>query len=109
MIFRAEPQDATDSVQISASPPCWLISALVCSAGAAEPPSPDSDAPISAMITFAPDCAIMTAMARPTPPPAPVTTATLPSIKPGMFHSPLALRADHDGTASGCRRPAGEL
>src|SRR5580658_3342656 len=37
---------------------------------------------MSAMITRAPACAIMMAISRPTPPPAPVTIATFPSIKP---------------------------
>ena len=83
-IFCAEPQAATDSVQISATPPFCSISALVCSAGLAEPPSPVSEAPMSATMTLAPAPAIMMAISRPMPPPAPVTTATLPSIMPAI-------------------------
>src|SRR3978361_1187504 len=85
MIFCADPQEATDSVQISAAPPFCSISCLVCCAGLADPPSPVSDAPISATITLAPAAAIMRAISRPIPPPAPVTTATLPFIMPGII------------------------
>src|SRR6185312_12332765 len=106
MIFCAEPQAATDSVQISAAPPCCSISALVCSAGLADPPSPDREAPISATITRAPAPAIMIAISRPTPPPAPVTTTTLPSIMPTL---PVAItrRSPSRGTdpAAECRPP----
>ena len=48
-------------------------------AGVVEPPSPESDTPISLMTTAAPAEASATAIARPMPPPAPVTSATLPS------------------------------
>src|SRR3954469_13771517 len=78
--------------------------ALVCSAGEAEPPSPDKDAPMSAMMTLAPAIAIMMAISRPTPPPAPVTTATLPSISPAI----AALLWDAARTMTG-RRAAVEL
>jgi hypothetical protein len=40
---------------------------------------------MSATITFAPAAAIISAISRPIPPPAPVTTATLPSIMPGII------------------------
>ena len=69
---------------ISAAPPRCSMSCLVCCAGVADPPSPDSDAPTSLMITLAPAAAIMIAISRPIPPPEPVTTATLPSSMPGM-------------------------
>ena len=52
--------------------------------GVAEPPSPDSEAPMSAMITRAPAAAIASAISRPMPPPEPVTTTTLPSIMPAI-------------------------
>ena len=85
IIFRALPHAATNSVQISATPPFCSINCLVCCAGVAELPSPPSDAPISATMTFAPAAAIMIAISRPMPPPAPVTTATLPSIMPATI------------------------
>src|SRR6185312_11062106 len=52
--------------------------------GVADPPSPEREAPMSATITLAPAAAIISAISRPMPPPAPVTTATLPSIIPAM-------------------------
>src|SRR3954462_8515615 len=102
MIFCAEPQTATDSVQTSACPPRCSISALVCSAGLAEPPSPVTEAPISATITSAPAPAIMIAISRPMPPPAPVTTATLPSISPGTWDSLLWTPVE---VVDGCDKP----
>src|ERR1700760_4911726 len=94
MIFCADPQAATDSVQISAAPPFCSISCLVCSAGLADPPSPVREAPISATITLAPAAAIIRAISRPMPPPAPVTTATFPSIIPGIVLLLDAIRAE---------------
>ena len=91
MIRRAESQPATESVLISARPPRCVMIALVCSAGVVDWPSPNSEAPISLMITSAPASAIMTAIACPMPPPAPVTTITLPSNMPAIrcfLHSP---------------------
>ena len=87
MIFCAEPHSATDSVQISAAPPFCSISCLVCWAGVAEPPSPDSEAPMSATMTLAPAAAMASAISRPMPPPEPVTTTTLPSIMPAITFS----------------------
>src|SRR3954467_2104970 len=103
MIFCADPQAATDSVQTSACPPRCSISALVCSAGLAEPPSPVTEAPISATMTLAPAPAIMIAISRPMPPPAPVTTATLPSISPGTVVDGRD-KPDHDTVLRGIIR-----
>ena len=51
-------------------------------AGVAEPPSPDSEAPMSATMTFAPAAAMASAISRPMPPPEPVTTTCRPSCPP---------------------------
>ena len=80
MIFAAELNSATLSKLDTAWPPAFLIAVTTSSAGAWSPPSPASDTPISFTTTFAPCSAIIVAMAAPMPRPAPVTTATFPSI-----------------------------
>src|SRR5690349_2092265 len=97
MIFCAEPHSATESVLISAAPPRCSISCLVCWAGVADWPSPDSEAPTSLMMTLAPAAAMARAISRPMPPPEPVTTTTLPSIMPAIVPS-----------SAGSRLPTGE-
>src|SRR5689334_2036989 len=73
------------------------MSCLVCWAGVADWPSPDSEAPTSLIMTLAPAAAMARAISRPIPPPAPVTTTTLPSIMPAIVPS-----------CAGWRLPTGE-
>src|SRR5690606_10343579 len=77
MICCAPFQSATLSVLITARPPKASINFCVSWAGVAEPPSPPSETPTSLITTEAPARASSTAIARPIPPPAPVTTTTL--------------------------------
>ena len=78
---------ATELASDTASPPAALISATTCSAGDALPPEPSSAPPRSFTTTSAPRFASSSACSRPSPPPAPVTIATLPS-NPSFRHSP---------------------
>src|ERR1700733_7679422 len=63
----------------TALPPAAMISWQTSSAGPALLPSPERLAPISLTTTAAPAAPSCRAISRPMPPPAPVTTATLPS------------------------------
>jgi len=56
-----------------------LISSTTLSAALLEPPCPETWEPRSFTTTFAPRLAKNNAYYLPSPPPAPVTTATLPS------------------------------
>jgi hypothetical protein len=68
---------AIESVFATAEPPAARISRTTASAGPVSLPSPLSEAPMSLTTTHAPAAASCSAMSRPMPPPAPVTTATL--------------------------------
>ena len=71
---------ATLSVLGTASPPASLISSAASSAGPFEPsPEPSTDPPRSLMTRRAPRSARTLACSSPSPPPAPVMIATLPS------------------------------
>src|SRR5215831_16992487 len=91
-IFCADAHSATESVLIAALPPASSIRRLVSPAGVADCPSPASEAPMSLISTLAPARAIAMAISRPMPPPAPVTTATLPSTIPAIRFPPKRLR-----------------
>src|SRR5215510_4491979 len=62
-----------------ASPPRDRIWSATCSAIVESLPTPDTSVPRSFTTTRAPRSARSSTYARPSPPPAPVTTATLPS------------------------------
>src|SRR5688572_3969253 len=78
MMRFAASQSATLSVLATAVPPFALISSTTFCAGPASLPSPETEEPMSLTTTFAPLAAIACAKSRPIPPPAPVTTTTLP-------------------------------
>src|SRR5580692_1006380 len=78
-ILSALPGSLIESVEAMASPPDVLISSTTSCAGPASVPAPSRLAPISQTTTFAPSCAIKSAMPRPMPRPAPVTMATFPA------------------------------
>ena len=75
----------TLSVLATAVPPAARISSTTRCAGPASLPSPLTEAPMSLTTTLAPCFAIASAMSRPIPPPAPVTTTTLPSTIPALI------------------------
>src|SRR5579859_4342635 len=66
----------------TATPPALVISSTTWLAGLASWPAPSREPPTSLTTTFAPSRARSRACARPMPPPAPVTIATLPSRRP---------------------------
>src|SRR5215469_5329116 len=70
---------ATDSKFATAVPPRFLISSTTSSAGAAFDPEPSAAPPGSLTTTLAPSAAQSSAISRPMPRPAPVTTMDLPS------------------------------
>src|SRR5437660_2272269 len=77
---RAAPsQSAQSSVLGTAMPPAPWISSTTASAGPADAPEPSTAPPRSLTTTRAPCAASAIAWARPSPRPAPVTTATRPS------------------------------
>ncbi len=115
-IFCAEAQVATLSAEISDWPPFCAMIALVCCAGVASCPSPETEAPTSLMMTLAPWPAIMMAISRPMPLPAPVTIATLPSSMFGIWLVPpvrscagTVLDPASRGVKPGCRARARPL
>src|SRR5215475_6696309 len=89
---------ATLSKLAIAVPPRFLISSTTSSAGAALVPEPSEAPPGSLTTTFAPSAAQSSAISRPMPRPAPVTTMTLPSSDLAMECLPLF------GCHSGMRR-----
>src|SRR5882724_5138692 len=68
----------------SAVPPAAVISATTSSAGPGEAPEPSLAQPRSFTTTVAPRAASRRAYSRPTPRPAPVTTATRPSKRSSL-------------------------
>src|SRR5690242_2988337 len=76
---------ATESALATASPPAARISATTSSAADADPPVPSTAPPRSLTTTCAPRRASSSAWLRPSPPPAPVTTATRPSKLSGSM------------------------
>lgn len=69
---------ARGSVAMAEPPPALMSSTTRCASDASAP-SPSRVTPMSLTTTCAPRAASATACARPSPPPAPVTTATWPS------------------------------
>src|SRR5829696_3736587 len=89
----------TLSVLAMATPPWLSISLATRSAGPASPPSPLTLPPRSLTTSCAPREASRRACSRPSPPPAPVMTATLPSkprsaMAPERSVSPRCRKAD---------------
>ena len=82
----------TLSVLATAWPPSARISSTTRCAGPASWPSPVVEVPMSFTTTLAPSAAIANAMSRPMPPPAPVTTTTLPSTSFCMIFSFMGLK-----------------
>src|SRR6266508_896774 len=76
---RAPSQSATSSWLAMALPPAAAISSTTCCAGLASAPVPSAATPRSFTTTAAPSFASCSASARPSPRPAPVTIAALPS------------------------------
>src|SRR5579872_2570315 len=80
LTIRATPASSvTDEPLAIASPPSPLISSTTLAAASDEPPEPSTAPPRSLTTTLAPRRASSSACWRPSPPPAPVTIATLPS------------------------------
>ena len=77
MILLAGKASATVSKFAIAVPPRFLISSTTSSAGAALLPEPSAATPGSFTTTLAPSAAQRSAISRPMPRPAPVTTTTL--------------------------------
>src|SRR5471032_895547 len=77
----------TEAPLAMSSPPAAMISATTFSAAAELPPLPSSVPPRSLITTFAPSLASARACARPNPPPAPVTIATLSLKEMAMQNS----------------------
>src|SRR6185437_10872533 len=84
----------TEAPLAMASPPAALISATTFSAASELPPVPSSAPPRSLTTTLAPRRASSRAWQRPSPPPAPVTMATLPAKEMVMADYPLRDLAD---------------
>ena len=88
MIFCAEPQSATDSVQISAAAALLLDQLLGLLGGRGRAAlAGQRGADVGDDDRCAPAAAMASAISRPMPPPEPVTTATLPSIMPAITFS----------------------
>src|SRR5262245_15606656 len=102
-MLRAPSRSATEPPLATASPPSALISATTSFAAWLEPPLPSTAPPRSFTTTRAPRRASSSAWALPSPPPAPVTIATLPSKRMDMPSPPRSLaNADgHQGRAGG--------
>src|SRR6185312_2018737 len=110
---------ATEEPLAIASPPAALISPTTLAAASDDPPVPSTAPPRSLTTTFAPRRASSSACWRPSPPPAPVTIATLPSKRmsamaqalPGIFERRPsradAPRPSSDGAPQGTRGSAG--
>src|SRR6476469_8501495 len=88
-MFLAPFQLDKSSPFATASPPALLIVSTTSLAGPASAPVPSTLAPRSLTMTFAPCAASLSACSRPTPRPAPVTIATLPSHKRAISSHPL--------------------
>ncbi len=82
----------TEAPLAMASPPASLISFTTASAAAELPPVPSSAPPRSLTTTLAPRRANSSAWARPSPPPAPVTMATLSLKEMGIWGMKNLLR-----------------
>src|SRR5213080_3934350 len=80
----AAAKSATLSALATARPPRARIASTTSSATRREAPRPSTSAPRSLTTTAAPSAASSSAMARPMPRPAPVTTAALPSSRFAM-------------------------
>src|SRR5690242_18366614 len=78
-ILLAGIASATVSKFATAVPPRFLISSTTSSAGEAFDPEPSAATPGSLTTTLAPSAAQSSAISRPMPRPAPVTTIDLPS------------------------------
>src|SRR5580658_4884300 len=80
LIMLATPASSvTDEPLAIASPPAALLASTTLPAASDEPPEPSTEPPRSLTTTLAPRLASSSACWRPSPPPAPVTIATLPS------------------------------
>src|SRR2546423_8867151 len=81
----AQPSAVVMSLPLaSAVPPAAVISATTSSAGPGDAPEPSLAQPRSLTTTVAPREASSRAYSRPTPRPAPVTTATRPSKRSSL-------------------------
>ncbi len=108
-------KSVTDAPFATASPPIASISLTTPSAAAEVPPLPSSAPPRSLTTSLAPRRANRSACCRPSPPPAPVTMATLPLKSIDGILAParsrIVLSADRNGQASllqaECRRTSG--
>src|SRR6266550_2788294 len=81
----AQPSAVVMSLPLArAVPPAAVISATTSSAGPGEAPEPSLAQPRSLTTTLAPRAASSRAYSRPTPRPAPVTTATRPSKRSSL-------------------------
>src|SRR5262249_23467971 len=84
-----------------ASPPSDRMRSATCSAIVEAFPNPDPPVPRSFTTTRAPGSARSSTYARPSPRPAPVTTATFPSNEMRSVISLSSFRQDSDLAASG--------
>src|SRR5207247_944908 len=102
----AAAKSATLSALATARPPRARIASTTSSATRREAPRPSTSAPRSLTTTAAPSAASSSAMARPMPRPAPVTTAALPSSRFAMAQASFggAGLTRPSRTVSGARR-----
>src|SRR5579883_3318241 len=107
LTMRSAPAgSATLSPLATALPPAALISSTTFCAGVVlPPPSPSTAPPRSLTTTAAPSLAASSAISRPMPPPAPVTSTTLP-LSLSVMGVPLFVNLQWMYLA---RRPAGSL
>src|SRR5215831_17538918 len=103
-MLRAPSRSLTEPPLAMASPPSALIFATTSCAALLEPPLPSTAPPRSFTTTRAPRRASSSAWARPRPPPAPVTIATLPSKLTAMTCPPALVLARIVGPVEGDRR-----